>query len=77
VDSLNHRDIAVSTHNACWTYLENDGSDVLALAFASHHHRSRAGDDEQAIITRTAAAESDHEYRAIIARQLDSVGHRP
>jgi hypothetical protein len=67
VESLNHRDIAVLTYNACWELLENEHRTpeedraLLTLAFTSRHHWSNVGGEEQTIIanwmiSRAAAA---------------------
>jgi hypothetical protein len=67
VESVNHRDLAASTYNACWEYLEkpdrtaDDDRELLTLAFTSRYHWSLASGEEQVIIanwmvSRAAAA---------------------
>ena len=57
MESLNHRDIAVSTYNACWELLENEhrtpdeDRELLTLAFTSRYHWSCVGGRDQTIIS--------------------------
>lgn len=80
VESVSHRDIAVSTYNQCWEHLEredrtdDEDRELLTLAFTSRYHWTHAGGEEQAIvgdwmISRAAAATGDGALALNFARR--------